>query len=73
MTDRAALVQMLRPKLTATFQEYVEVIFLPYIMRQFDSVKTIDIVFDVYKSDSLKSSTRERRECGVRRRVLTSA
>ena len=71
--DGTALVQMLGPKLMATFQEYLEVIFLPYIKRQFDSVKRIDIMFDVYKSDSLKSSTRERRGCGVRRRVLTSA
>ena len=71
--DGAALVQMLRPKLTSTFQEYVEVIFLPYIMRHFDSAKRIDIVRDVYRSDSLKSAARERRGCGVQRRVLPSA
>jgi hypothetical protein len=33
--DGAAIVQMLSPKLSKTFQGYVNLIFLPYIQRQF--------------------------------------
>ena len=71
--DGAAVVQMLSPKLTKTFEEYVDNIFLPYILRTLESASRVDIVFDVYSSDSLKASTRESRGCGVRRRVLPSA
>ncbi|MPC90255.1 hypothetical protein E2C01_085231 [Portunus trituberculatus] len=35
--DGAAIVQMLSPKLAKTFQEYVDLIFLPYIQRQFET------------------------------------
>ena len=71
--DGAAVVQMLSPKLTKTFEEYVDNIFLPYILRTLESASRVDIVFDVYSSDSLKASTRESRGCGVSRRVLPSA
>ena len=71
--DGAAIVQMLSPKLAKTFQEYVDLIFLPYIKRQFETATRVDIVWDVYKTDSLKASARERRGCGSRRMVLPSA
>ena len=71
--DGAAIVQMLSPKLAKTFQEYVDLIFLPYIQRQFETATRVDIVWDVYKNDSLKASARERRGCGSRRMVLPSA
>ena len=71
--DGAAIVQMLSPKLAKTFQEYVDLIFLPYIQRQFETATRVDIVWDVYKNDSLKASARERRGCGSRRIVLPSA
>jgi hypothetical protein len=60
--DGAAIVQMLSPKLAKTFQEYVDLIFLPYmyIQRQFETATRVDTVWDVYKNDSLKASARER-------------
>ena len=73
LVDGAALIQMLSPKLTSTFQEYVDRIVFPYILRHFDSTSRIDIVFDVYKADSLKSAAREKRGFGARRRVLDSS
>jgi hypothetical protein len=64
---------MLSPKLAKTFQEYVDPIFLPYIQRQFETATRVDIVWDIYKNNSLKASPRERRGCGSRRMVLPSA
>ncbi len=67
--DGAAVVQMLRPGLTKTFQEYADTIFMPYISSQLKSVKRVDIVWDMYIQDRLKSTTRQKRGKGVRRRV----
>lgn len=68
--DGAAIVQMLLPKGAKTFEDYVDSIFLPYVVRNSEGTSRIDIVFDVYSSNSIKAATRERRGCGLRRRVL---
>ena len=39
--------------------------FLPYVLKQLDSVKRVDVVWDAYKEDS----TREKRGSGQRRKV----
>ena len=51
--DGATVVQM--PQLTAvsTFEEYFNSVFVPYILRQLEDVKRLDIVWDLYKEDSL--------------------
>ena len=67
--DGAVVVQMLHPKTTATFNEYVQTVFLTYIKSQIHSAQRLDIVWDIYKTDSLKASTREKRGAGARRRV----
>jgi hypothetical protein len=54
--DGIAIVQTLSSKLAKTFQEYVDLIFLPYIQRQFETATRVDIVWDTYKNDSLKAS-----------------
>ena len=59
--DGPVIVQMLQPKVVSTFEEYFDVIFAPYILRQLEHV-LLDIVWDVYKDDSLKKAARER--CG---------
>ena len=56
--DGAAIVQMLSPKLARTFQDYVDLIFLPYIQRQFDNTSRVDIVWGVYCPNSLMASSR---------------
>ena len=71
--DGAAVIQMLSPKLAKTFQDYVDQIVLPYILRQFETASRIDLVLNVYSPESLKASARERRGRGCRRRVLPSA
>ncbi|KAJ7376841.1 hypothetical protein OS493_031989 [Desmophyllum pertusum] len=62
----------LHPKTAATFKEYVQTVFLPYVQTQMQSAQRIDIVWDTYKEDSLKTGTREKRGSGARRRVALS-
>lgn len=63
---------MLNPRTARTFQEYSDTVFMPYITKQLERAKRIDIVWDIYKDDSLKTCTREKRGKGTRRRVLPS-
>ena len=62
--DGAAIVQMLKPIGVTTFEQYAQDIFKPYIMSQLNAVDQVDIVWDTYKVDSLKSSTRKSVEKG---------
>lgn len=70
--DGAAIVNMMKPVGVKTFQEYATIVFLPYIKAQLANVKRLDIVWDVYRPDSLKSTTRVKRGKGVRRRVAAT-
>ncbi|KXJ12057.1 hypothetical protein AC249_AIPGENE28763 [Exaiptasia diaphana] len=63
---------MLQPKAVTTFEEYFDVIFALYIVRQLEDAQRLDIVWDVYNDDSLKKAARERRCSGQRRKVLLS-
>ena len=67
--DVAALVNMLMPGTSRTFDEYAATDFLPYICRQLEIVKHIDVVWDIYIPDSLKGTAGEKRGKGMRRRV----
>ena len=67
--DAAAIVNILPPGKCKTFKEYAINVFEPYILRQAQHVKRIDIVFDRYLPNSLKQSTRQARGTGTRRRV----
>ena len=70
--DGAVIVQMLHPGTAKTFQEYADVVFIQYISSQLERVEQVDIVWDVYIQDSLKSTTRQKRGKGVRRRVASA-
>jgi hypothetical protein len=71
--DEAAIVQMLNPGTAKTFQEYADQVFVPHVSTQLANTRRIDIVWDVYQSDSLKSTTRNKRGKGIRRRVVPAA
>jgi hypothetical protein len=72
--DGAALVNMLRPgAATKTFDDYGQQVFSPYILSQLQYVNRVDVVWDEYFPDSLKSETRSKRGKGVRRRVEASS
>ena len=70
--DGAAIVQMLNPVVAKTFQEYVNIVFAPYISTQLEKVHQPDLVWDVYLPDSLKGTTRQKTGKGVRKRVARS-
>jgi hypothetical protein len=70
--DGAAVVQMLRPQVCKTFQDYADMVVCPYLKTFFLTANRIDLVFDTYVSDSLKSATREKRGHGMRMHVSPS-
>lgn len=49
-----------------TFLDYREKVFKPYILHQLNTVERLDVVWDRYKADSLKASTRQKRGEGDR-------
>lgn len=68
LIDGAALVHTLDPKRVTTtvktFRDYCQLVFLPYLGHMLQGVERIDIVWDVYKADSLKTQTRKNRGDG---------
>ena len=67
--DVVVIVQLLSPLSSKTFHEYIADRFVPYVKQHLEAVRRLDIVFDVYKTDSFKAATRERRGVGTRRKV----
>ena len=70
--DGAAVVQMLNTGTTNTFQQYFDTVFSSYITTQLQTAQRVDVVFDTYIQNSLKSTTRQKRGKGVRRRVAST-
>ena len=67
--DGAVILNMMKPVAAKTFNDYASE-FMNYIRKQFRGcVKRVDVVFDTYKQDSLKSATRVKRGKGTRMRV----
>ena len=71
--DGAFIVQLLSPRTSRTFQEFSDAVFMPYILSQLEGVSRLDVVWDVYLPDSLKTCTRQKRGHGQRRMVSASA
>ena len=67
--DGAAVVHFVRPTGNATFGDYADTTFIPYIDQQLNHAKRVDIVWDAYHPNSLKAVTRQKRGEGVRRKV----
>ena len=66
--DGPAVVQSLPLNDAKTFGEYTEN-FIRWTNHQLQGCKRIDVVWDLYKENSLKGATREKRGKGVRRKV----
>jgi len=71
--DGAGLVNALRPTKGSTFETYAKVEVLSKLQKCIQKYKQAHIVFDVYKIDSMKTQTREKRGMGVRRKVVSTA
>ena len=69
LLDGAAIVNMLKPGVSKTFQEYSKTVFLPYVTNQLRNVVRVDVEWDRYLPGSLKDSARSKRGKGIRRRV----
>ena len=67
--DGAAVVHALPSTTVSTFDSYAENVFIPFILNHLQSSKRVDIVWDIYKANSIKDSTREKRGNGQRRKV----
>ena len=53
--DGAAVVRMLSPGSAKTFQDYASKVFIPHVLAYLKTADRIDIVWDVYRSESLKA------------------
>lgn len=67
--DGPAIVNMIKPTDCKTFADYVSGVIQPFIEHHLRSAARLDLVFDRYFKDSLKSGTRSNRGSGVRRVV----
>ena len=66
----AAVVHMVRPTSAKTFSEYVTHHILPFIESQLTPlVSRIDLVWDIYPEDNLKTLAHHRRGLGPRTRI----
>ena len=67
--DGAAIVNMLKPRFCKTFEDYSKQIFLPDIDNYLTVCSRVDVVWDGYRQDSLKTTARGKRGKEIRRRV----
>ena len=67
--DGATVVHALPINQASTFDEYGGMVFLPWMEQQLQSCDRVDVVWDSYRPDSVKESTREKRGTGLRRKV----
>ena len=63
---------MLKPGLAVTFEEFSNAVFVSYVLKHLEAANRVDLLWDVYKDNSLKKFLREKRGSGQRRKVLES-
>ena len=69
--DGAVIVQMLKPTSVKNFDEYASQIFVTYILSLFQAASRVDLVWDRYVENTLKSTARAKRSRGVHIRVVS--
>ena len=52
--DGAAIVHLLPTNSVSTFDDYATEVFIPYIKKQLDAAKRVDVVLDSYVTSSAK-------------------
>jgi len=63
--DGAVIVNILKPRFCKTFKIYSEKVFRPDINTYLKSCSRLDVIWDEYHQDSLKTSTRGKRGKGI--------
>ena len=69
LIDGAAAVHFLSSLNISTFADYSKLVFNKYVEKELHTCERIDIIWDVYKHDSLKATTRDNRGKGIRIKV----
>ncbi|KAJ8877072.1 hypothetical protein PR048_021524 [Dryococelus australis] len=69
LLDGAAVVNMLNPRSSRTFQDYITYVYQPYLKMTAAHVEGMDVIWDRYLPESLKNAARENRGSGVRTHV----
>ena len=67
--DGAVIVHCLSIAGITTFKEYAEKAFIPHLQSHLQGTERLTILWDTYRPESLKESTRQKRGKGVRRKV----
>ena len=60
------------PHKPITFEAYANDVILSYIKSQANTCSRVDIMFDVYLENSVKSQTRKERGTGIQQKVVGS-
>lgn len=73
VVDGSALVNSTPPGSVKTFVAYASENIIPKVQHLSSKYKRTDIIFDVYRDESLKNETRSNRGVGVRRKVTSNS
>ena len=69
LLDGAAVVHLLPCTNIVTFDEYADHVLVPYIIKQLEHSKRVDVVWETYIISSIKEGPREKRGKGIWRKV----
>lgn len=61
VVDGTAFVHLLHPGTSRTFEEFIDKVFLRTVKDRLQNFERLDIIFDRYLNDSLKSDSRSKR------------
>lgn len=64
--DGPAIVQLIKPGSSVTLGDHIHNKVLSYLLGWLEKIARLDIIWDIYKPDSLKLNTRESRGSGIR-------
>ena len=67
LLDGAAVVHLLPTVNVATFDDCADKILLPHISKQLENCTQVDIVWNIYIPNSIKESTREKKERNLKK------
>ena len=70
--DGAVVVNFLEPLAAKTFDDHAKKVFIPYVEKRLECADRVDVVWDQYLQNSLKSQTRNKRGKGIRMRIEAS-
>ena len=67
--EGSVFVNSATPGKEGTFYDYASNVFFPMVSSELKKVETVDVVFDKYRADSIKSTPRAKQGKGVPRKV----